>query len=111
MGNITRRLRALEESDREQATAEIRRAWDRLSDEEIVLIVGPLQQGRVPTEEESAALDRGRAMMPELLIARAIGYSEALDAEEVGRRMGELIAPVIERRRASVGQRLTEAAS
>lgn len=108
MGSMTRRLHALEERERELATAEIRRAWDRLSDEEIVLIAGPLLQEREPTEEESAAEDRARAMMPEQLIARALGYSEALSPEEVSRRIGELLAPVIERRRSGVSHRLRE---
>jgi len=81
MGNMTRRLHALEERERKLATAEVRRAWDRLSDEEIVLIAGPFLGEREPTEEEIAATDRARAMMPEELLARALGYSEALSPE------------------------------
>ncbi len=46
MASITRRLQTLEDHSREQAMAEIRRAWDRLSDEEMALVVAPFHFGR-----------------------------------------------------------------
>lgn len=109
MGSIGRRLERLEDRDRETAAAEVRRAWDRLSDEEMALVLGPYRHGREPTAEESAAEERFRRAVPEALIARAIGYSEEMADTGVSRRLQELIAPVIERRRSTVPRLLTEA--
>ena len=86
-------------ADRERATAEIRRAWDRLSDEECALILASYHFKREPTLGERAAESQARATMPDALIARAIGYRESLSAEEVARRLRVVIDPVLERRR------------
>ena len=97
---MRRRLQGLEEVDRERATAEIRQAWDSLSDEDCALILAPYHFKRDPTPEESAAESQARAAMPEALLARAIGYREALSEEEVSRRLRGVTTPVLERRRA-----------
>ena len=47
-------------------------------------------------------------MVPEALIARAIGYSEDLSEEEVSRRLGEVIDPVLASRRARLLRTLQE---
>lgn len=99
MGSIGRRLQGLEEIDRERATAEIRRVWGCLSDEDWALILAPYHFRRDPTPEESAAENQARAAMPEALIARAIGYREDLSEEEVSRRLRGVAAPVLARRR------------
>ena len=99
MGSITRRVETLEDRSREQAAAEIHRAWEGLSDKEIALVVAPLQFSREPTPQESAAKEVGREVMPEPLIARAIGYSESLPQVEVSRRLRELVDPVLRNRR------------
>jgi hypothetical protein len=79
--------------------AEIRRAWDRLPDEEIALVVAPLHFGREPTPEEAKAQKGSREAMPESLIARAIGCSEEMAEEEVSRRLREVTDPVLRTRR------------
>lgn len=108
MGSITRRLRTLEENSREQAAAEIRRAWDRCSDDELALVLAPFHFGRDPTPKEAAAQEAFREAMPEVLVAHAIGYSEDLAEEEVSRRLGEVIDPVLRSRRGRLLQRLRE---
>jgi hypothetical protein len=108
VGSITRRLQTLEESSREQATAEVRRAWDRTPDKEVALILAPFHFGRDPTPEEAAAQEQAREVMPEALIARAIGYSEDLAEEEVSRRLGEMMDPVLQTRRGRLLRRLQE---
>lgn len=97
MGSVSRRLQALENQSREQAVAEIRRAWDRLTDAELVLLLAPFHFGREPTLEESAAEAGFREAVPEDLIARAVAYSETLPHEEVSRRLREVTAPVRKR--------------
>lgn len=99
MGSITRRLKALEEHDRERATDEVRRAWMRLSDEELALIFAPFHFNRESTPEEAIAQKESRKTMPESLIARAIGYREDLSEAEVSRRLGEVTDPVLRTRR------------
>lgn len=99
MGNITRRLQTLEDHSREQAVAQIHRAWDRLSDEEVALILAPFHFGWEPTPEEAIAEEESRRTIPESLIARAIGYSEEMAKEEVSRRLKELTDPVLRTRR------------
>jgi hypothetical protein len=108
MGSITRRLRQLEERNREQATAEIRRAWDRCSDEELAVILAPFHFGREPMPEEAAAEAEFRAAVPEALIARAIGPPEDLPEEEVSRRLGEVVDPVLRPRRSRLLRQLGE---
>ncbi len=102
------RLRALEERDREQATAEVRRAWERLSDEEMALLLEPFHLSQEPTLTQAAAQAEFRETVPEALIARAIGYTEEMSGDEVGRRVQELLAPAIERRRPALSRRLRE---
>ncbi len=99
MGRIARRLQALEGRDRNHAAAAIRRAWERLSDEDVSLILAPFHFGRDPTLEEAAAAEGFREVVPEALIARAIGYSEKLADDEVSRRLREVLAPVPRLRR------------
>ena len=109
MGSIGRRLGNLEETSRQNAVAEIRRAWREMSDEEMALVLGPYYFGREPTAEEAQAADGSRAKLPEDLIARAVGYREGMGDEELGRRMGELLEPVVNSRRWAVLRRLRSA--
>ncbi|MDP9476685.1 MAG: hypothetical protein M3R38_13540 [Actinomycetota bacterium] len=99
MGSLTRRLRMLEDRDRERAAADLRRAWERLSDEEVSRILAPFHFGREPTTDEATAAESFREVVPEALIARAIGYSEHMADEEVSRRLREALAPVPQLRR------------
>ena len=108
MGSINRRLQTLEENSREQATAEVRRAWDRTPDKEVALILAPFHFGRDPTLEEAAAQEQAQEAMPEALIARAVGYSEDLPEEEVSRRLGEVIDTVLASRRVRLLRTLQE---
>jgi hypothetical protein len=110
MGSITNRLRALEERGRGWATDEVRRAWMRLSDEEMALILAPFHFGRPPTPEELAARTRFQEAVPETLIARAIAFTGEMSADEVGHRLQELLDPVLARRRSAVSRRLKEGA-
>lgn len=102
MGRVTRRLKMLEEHSRGQATAEFRRTWDRLTDEEMAVLLAPPYFGREPTVEEAVAEEAFLEVVPEYLIAWAIGYSEDLSKDEVRRRLGSLFAPVIERRSSGI---------
>jgi hypothetical protein len=102
VGRITRRLEDLEHRSREQAKVEIRQAWDRLSDEELALILAPFHFGREPTSEEAAARSSFEGGISEALIARAIAYREDLAEEEVSHRLGEVMHPVLERRRGRI---------
>lgn len=102
MGNITRRLKALEEHSRKQAAAEYVRAWERLTDQELALLIAPGHFERKPTSKEAAVEEAFLETMPEFLMAWAIGYSEDLNEEEVSRRLDNLQGPVIERRRSEV---------
>jgi hypothetical protein len=43
------------------------------------------------TEEARAVRDKVRAAMPEELIARAIGFTERMDSEEIDRRISDLV--------------------
>lgn len=97
MGSIARRLNTLEDRDRAQAAAEVRRAWENLSDEGYLLVLAPFYFGREPTPEETAAEEKFREMVPEPLIARAIGHRPDLAEEELSRRMAELLGPVLKR--------------
>lgn len=106
MGSITRRLQTLEDRSREQAVAEIRQAWESLSDEQMVLVLAPFHFGREPTPEEAAVEEQCREVMPESLIARAIGYSEALSEEEVSRRLKEVTEPILRTRRSGLLRQL-----
>ena len=103
---MSRRVELLEDASRESAAAEIRRAWMGLADEEMALLLAPYFHGREPTPEELEAHERGREVWPERLIARAIGHRGGMPDEEVGRRMGELLEPVLRRRRAAVYPRV-----
>jgi hypothetical protein len=101
MGSLGRRLCRLEGLSREDAVAELRRAWANLTDEEIGLILAPcigaekLPDGRVRrlrerTPEEREVEEKARATMPEELISRAIGRTERMADEEVDRRIRSL---------------------
>lgn len=100
MPGLIRRLEHLEDRSREQATTEVLRAWERLTDAEVARILALFRFGREPTPEEQVAHETFREEVPEDLIARAIGLKEGMDEDEIGRRIGELIAPVLERCRA-----------
>ena len=106
MGSVARRLGWLEEASRERAAAEIRRGWMGLADEEMVALLAPYFHGRGPTPEELEAHEKGREMWSEELIARAVGYRDGMPGEEFDRRMGELLEPVLRRRRAAVYPRV-----
>jgi hypothetical protein len=75
---LSRRLEHPEDRSQEQATAEVRRAWDRMTDSEIAQLVAAYRSGRQPTSEEEAAQEAFREEVPEDLIARAIGLREGL---------------------------------
>lgn len=105
---ITRRVRMLENQSREQAVAEIRRAWDRLTDAELVLLLAPYHFGREPTPEEAETEEEFRGVVPNSLIAHAIGYSETLSEEEASRRLREVTAPIHERVQARRGRLLQQ---
>ncbi|MEJ7815479.1 MAG: hypothetical protein WKF53_09930 [Rubrobacter sp.] len=99
MGSIGSRLRTLEDHSREQAAAEVRRAWEELTDDRMALVLAPFHFRREPTPEEAAAEEEFREAVPELLIVSAIGYREDLAEEEVSRRLREMIDPVLQPRR------------
>jgi hypothetical protein len=103
---VERRLEDLEEIDRERATAEVRRAWDRLSDEELALVLAPYYFDRDPTPEEGAAEALISATVSEDLIARSIGYRVGLSDEEISRRLREVTDPIMKRRRCRLMSRL-----
>ena len=93
MGSIETRLSRLEELSQERAVEELRRAWARLSDKEIALILGRLVQPDMHQDgdpEEESAVEKARVSMLEELIAVAIGFTEHLDTEEIDRRIKAL---------------------
>ena len=101
--SIDKRLEALEDLSREQAAAEIRRAWDQLADRDIALIVAPFHFRREPTPEEASVTAAFREVVTEDLLAQAINYNKGLSEEEVSRRLRrEVTGPVLQRRRFQV---------
>jgi hypothetical protein len=96
LAGIGRRLERLEESSRRSAAADVRLAWEAMSDEEIALVLGPHYFRREPTAEEAEAADRFSTRMPDDLIDRAVGYREGMEDEEIERRMCDLVDPVLE---------------
>ena len=103
---MNRRLELLEDASRESAAADVRAAWRALGDEEMAFLVVPHFHGREPRSRERAAEERARGIWPEELIARAVGYRDGMPDEELDRRMGELLEPVLRRRRAAVYPRV-----
>jgi hypothetical protein len=65
MGSIENRLKRLEDSSREGAVEDLKRAWAALTDEELALVLCPYVEKRS---------DRSEA---EELIGRAIGLTRA----------------------------------
>jgi hypothetical protein len=93
MGSLQNRLKRLEDSSREGAVKELKRAWAALTDEELVLVFRPYVEKRSDkSEAEERAEKKARASMPEELIAAAIGLSFAGETpeEEISRRIKEL---------------------
>jgi hypothetical protein len=93
VGRIGRRLTQLEDSSRERAVGELKRAWAALTDEELALVFLPYVEERSGrSEAEKRVVEKARTYMPEELIAVAIGLSFAGEPpeEEVSRRMKEL---------------------
>ena len=102
MGSVSRRLAKLEEVSQDRATAELRRAWASLTDEEVATVLAPHAKWThtgEPTEEEKELRERTRAAMPEELIAAAIGLTESMEPEEIDRRIHILVGElgIIER--------------
>ncbi len=101
MGSLGRRLEALEERRRAEAVGEVAAIFKQLTDEEIALSVAggeAKRDGREPSDEEIAAGRRAEEMGAEELIAAAIGFTERLGEEEVGRRISAMareVAPLL----------------
>lgn len=94
MGGVSKRLERLEESDRDRAVAELRRAWANLTDDEVAGLLAPYADwtpNGEPNPEERELEKRSRASMPEDLIARAIGLTERMEPGEVDRRIHVLV--------------------
>lgn len=102
MGSIGSRVTRLEERHRERAVEDLRRAWDTLSDEEVALLYDPYTDaqespdGRLrfaceATPAQRMTQEKMRFIVPEELIARAIGLAEEMDSKEVDRRMKALV--------------------
>ena len=94
MGGVSRRLGRLEEDSRDRATAELRRAWASLTDEEVAELLSPyadLTPDIEPSPEGRELEEKMRAAMPEELISRAIGRTEHMSQEEVDRRLSNLV--------------------
>lgn len=94
MSAIERRVEKLEGRSREDATARLREAWASLTDEEVAELLSPYADwvpNSEPNPEEREVEKRARSRMPEELIARAIGLTEGMESEEVGRRIGNLV--------------------
>jgi hypothetical protein len=93
LGRIGTRLARLEDSSREHAVAELRRAWVSLTDEEIALILAPYLQPEMRPEgglDEEGAVEKARVAFSDELIAAAIGLTERMSLEERDRRMKTL---------------------
>ena len=93
MGSLGRRLGRLEGLSREDAVAELRRAWASLTDEEVAELLSPYADWTPvshPNPQERELERRARAAMPEELISRAIGRTERMADEEVDRRIRSL---------------------
>jgi hypothetical protein len=91
---VSRRLERLEEASQDWARAELRRAWNGLTDEEVAELLSPYADwtpNSVPIPKERELEKRMRAAMPEELIARAIGRTERMDQEEEDRRIATLV--------------------
>ena len=95
MSGLIRRLEHLEDRSREHATAEGLTAWEGLTDAEVVRIVAHFCFDREPTSEEQAAHETFQEEVSEDLIARAIGLRAETNEDEIDRRIGDLVVPVL----------------
>ena len=92
MGNLGIRLARLEDRSRERAVEELRRAWRALTDKEVALLLAPYVDGiREPMPEERQIDEKLRALVPEELIALAIGLEGGMEQGEVGHRISDLV--------------------
>jgi hypothetical protein len=92
VGSLETRLARLEARSRERAAAQIARAWVQLTDEEVALLLAPYADGvRQPTLEERQIDERLRALVPEELIHKAIGFENGMEDEEVSHRISDLV--------------------
>ncbi len=101
MTRVAKRLGVLEERRRAEAVGAVAAIYERLTDEELALCVMGAEaksDGREPTDEEIAAGRRAEEMGAEELIAAAIGFTEGMSEEEVGRRISAMareVAPLL----------------
>jgi hypothetical protein len=94
MGSIETRLTRLEDISQERAVAELCRIWGGMTDEEIAVFLVPYAEwvpDSEPTPKENEVSEKTQAAMPEELIARAIGFTEGMEDEEIDQRIGNLV--------------------
>jgi hypothetical protein len=95
LGRISNRLARLEAFVRERAVAELRRAWASLSDEELAIFLAPyakwIKSGGESGPEWERVRDKLQAVVPDDLIARAVGLEDGMRQEEIDRRIDELV--------------------
>lgn len=120
MGSIGNRVTRLEERYRGQAVEDLRQAWDALADEEVALLLDPytdvevlpdgeLRFAREPTPAQRRLSASMRDAAPEELIARAIGFTERMDSQEIDRRMKALLERIgLFERKASIQRHMRD---
>jgi hypothetical protein len=94
VASLGRRLGRLEGLSRKDAVAELRRAWNSLTDEEVAVLLSPYADwtpNSEPNPKERALEKRARAAMPKGLISRATGLTERMASEEIDRRISNLV--------------------
>lgn len=95
MGDLISRLEGLEEFSRQEAIDELKEAFDRLTDEEVVLTMAATLReafgGTAAEPDEAAAVARSEDLGMRELIEAAVRSSERLDADEELRRIREVI--------------------
>jgi hypothetical protein len=73
----------------------LRRAWASLSDEELAIFLIPyakwLKEKGEPAPEWERIREKAQGAMPEELCARAIGFEEDMEQEEIDQRIHELV--------------------
>jgi hypothetical protein len=94
MGSIETRLTRLEDISQERAVAELCRIWGGMTEEEIAVFLVPYAEwvpDSEPTPKENEVSEKTQAAMPEELVARAIGFTEGMEDEEIDRRIANLV--------------------
>ncbi len=94
MVSVNNRLTRLEQDAKDLAAVELRRKWASLTDKEVAELLAPYADWSPinDTKPQEREIEKKlRALMPEELIATALGLKDGMADEEVNRRLRSLL--------------------